>query len=158
MLKLGTEVIDLATGLKGQLTHMQVQTDGVPFYLFQPKGIAKETGQPLDATYISENRVKGGIEIPEPNMYREMLMTDAEDTASGFKGKIIAITLHMSGCVHAVIQPKGFQKNGELIKASDFDILRLKGPKVPVFSDKKKEEIKKKNPSPAPMGRMTPFH
>ena len=95
MLNLGTEVTDTATNLRGQLTHMQIQTDGVPFYLFQPKGLSKETGQPFEATYISYNRIKGGIEIPEPNIYREMLLTDAEDTASGFKGKVIAITLHI---------------------------------------------------------------
>ena len=157
MLKLGTDVIDIATGMKGQLTHMQIQTDGVPFYLFQPKGLVKDTGQPLEANYISENRIKGGIFVEDPELHLDILMSQVEDNASGFKGKVIAITLHINGCVHAVVQPSGVQKNGEIIKACDFDIRRLSGKKIPKLTAKQKAESEKKNPSPAPMRKLTPF-
>jgi len=155
ILELGTKVQDKSTGSEGMLTHFQM-TDDTKHYLFQPKGLNPKSGQPLTATWITANRVIHGkrvnVEIPV-----EMLGTIATDKASGFKGTIIAITLHINGCIHALIQPKGTVKNtGELIEPCDFDVRRLSGRKIPRLTLKQKKASQKRKPSPAGHSPCTP--
>jgi hypothetical protein len=77
------------------------------------------------------------------------------DRASGFKGKAVHLTLHINGCIHALVQPKGpIPKTGDMIEAADFDIRRLSGKNVPKLTEPEMKKSVKKHPSPA---GMTPF-
>ena len=156
LLKLGVPVKDKASGLSGQLTH--VQTDGkVEFYLFQPKGLNPETGSPVDAHWLTADRIKDG-QLTHVTLPLEMIGTYATDTASGFRGIVTYLELHINGCVHAILQPKGtVKKTGNMIKQENFDIRRLKGVKVPkIKSEKELRKSLKKHPSPAPRHDFVP--
>lgn len=149
IIKLGTIVTDTVTELKGMLTHFTKDMGGNQFYLFQPSGLSPETGKPVDTFWIPGNRVKGGlteeVELPEA-----VLGTKVEDIATGFAGIAIGITLHINGCVHVDVKPKGIQKKtGDSFERIDFDIRRMKGEAIKQLSEKEYQESKRKNPSPA---------
>jgi len=155
MFKLNTSVTDKATGIKGRLTHKHVSLSGNESYIFQPKGLNPETLQPLKPEYIAASRIDGGT-LEEDLMPRQILGTEVEDEASGFKGMAIGLTEHTNGCVHVLVQPKGtIPKTGEMIDPADFDIRRLKGKAIPKMTQKAKDESRRTTPSPAglPMGR-----
>lgn len=153
--KLGHLITDSATLLKGMLTHMQIDSGRSRVYSFQPKGVDPETGASSKRTWITEDRIKNGIKVAV-DLPMEVLGTTAYDKASGFKGMITAITLHPSGCVHAVIQPKGTQKNGSVIAAEDFDIRMLSGSKIPKLDEEQFKKETKKKPSPTSLPSVTP--
>lgn len=157
MIKLGTPIKDKATGLDGMLIHMIVQTDGSRFYNFQPRGLNPENGQPVKRKWITADRVIGGIEIPEVDLPLNVLGTQVEDMASGFNGTAIAITLHINGCVHIDVQPKGIQKKtGDAMESHNFDIRLLKGKAIKALSDSERAKSEKENPSPTPMQSHLP--
>lgn len=157
MIKLGTSVKDKASGLKGMLVHMQIQSSRARFYNFQPRGLSPETGAPLKRYWITPDRVIGGVEIVDPPLPILSLGSQAEDTASGFKGTITAITLHINGCIHASICPKGVQpKSGEATDYHDFDMRLLTGPQIPKLNAKQRAASEERNPSPADAGRCGP--
>jgi hypothetical protein len=156
MLKLNTEVRDTSTGQWGRLTHLQVRLGGNVHYLFQPRGLNRKTGQPLEASWIGHARIKGAIEESRDLPF-DVLGTKAEDEASGFKGTVEAITLHTNGCVHLLIQPGGSQpESGAAIEPCDFDIRRLVGPKIPKFTEAARRADEAAKPSPAPFPKCTP--
>jgi len=158
MLKLGTLVKDTVTGLKGMLTHYQMEMLDSNFYHFQPQGLNKKTGEPLHATWVTENRITGGVvETDPPNMRKELLGKKATDAASGFTGTITGLTLHISGCLHAFITPVGLTDSGELKKGHDFDLRRLTGPDIPKWTEKARKADEKKRPSPAPVESFDPL-
>jgi hypothetical protein len=149
MLKLGTPVKDTATGLKGMLVNMQIQLGGNRFYNFQPHGLNPTDGQPIKRIWVTEARVVGGVLIPETDLPVNVLGTHVEDEASGFNGTAVAMTLHISGCVHISVQPNGTQQeNGSPIEDTDFDIRRLKGKAVPKFTEQEREADQRRRPSP----------
>jgi hypothetical protein len=150
MLKLGTEVKDRASGLKGMLTHMVVAGDGSTTYLFQPKGLT-ENGGPVDKFFLDESRIEGGVEVEEPYLYRDILGTQVEDMASGYKGTAIELTLHVNGCVHIGVQAAGKAKNGGRVLAYDFDVKQLKGKAIKPLSEAELVKEKKERPSPIEM-------
>lgn len=156
LLKLGSTVADRATELAGMITHVQIDSSMSPYYNFQPKGLNQETGSPIKGAWITEDRIKGAIFI-EIDIPLDVLGTIATDKASGFKGTVTAITMHISGCLHAVLQPKGNKKDGSAIDAEDFDIRRLKGTKIPKLTEKQVEKQQKKKPSPANVSSITPI-
>lgn len=149
MIELGSMVTEKATGVKGMLTHMQVEINNNRLYLFQPQGINPETGHPVKKIWVVEERLEGGIRIPEPDLPLNVLGTEVTDMATGFTGTAVSLCLHISGCVHIDVQPSGtLAKTGAAIEACDFDIRRLKGNAIPVLT---KEEIRvsqKEKPSP----------
>ncbi len=160
MIKLGTPVKDSASQLDGMVVHMQIQAGGNSFYNFQPKGLSPETGQPLKRFWCAAARIVGGVEVPEPKALtaaRAVLNTEVEDISSGFKGIAIAITLHISGCVHVSVKPPGLQaKSGESIAEDDFDIRLLRGPAIKPLSDEELTESTAKHPSPSAMESCLP--
>jgi len=154
---LGKMVTDKASELEGMLTHAQFSEGGEIAYLFQPKGLNPEDGQPVKSMWlIGENRIKGGTKTDLP-IPLELIGTVATDKATGFKGKIIHLTLHISGCLHALIQPRGHvKKTGAMIEPCDFDIRRLSGRKIPKLTASQLKKSQKKKPSPAPVPRYIP--
>ena len=148
MFKLGEMVKDKALGLKGMLTHFIIQSDGSEWYSFQPKLLNKDTGQPVKSTWLTKDRIIGGKDVPEPELPRKVLGTPVEDKGTGFGGTCTAIKLHINGCVHLDVQPKGLQKNGNPIEAQDFDIRRCTGPMIDPVEKKELEKSKKDKPSP----------
>lgn len=149
MIKLNTDVKDTATGLKGRLTHMLIEHGGTTYYLFQPRGLTTKTREPLDGFWITPQRVKGGVEIPTPELPTEVLGTEVTDDASGFKGIAIGLKLHVNGCVHLDVQAPGLTAEGERIKAQDFDIRRLSGKAIKKMTEQEQAESERKHPSPA---------
>lgn len=126
--KLGTIVQDSITGNKGMLTHLQRETGGELFYLFQPRGLSPKTGEPVDNYFITSARILGGEVIEAPYLGEDIIGTSVEDDATGFKGIASASILHINGCLHIEIQPTGTVKEtGARIKPHEFDIRRLKG-------------------------------
>lgn len=151
MLELNTPVKDKATEMKGMLTHVGWDSDGNKQYLFQPKGLNEKTRLPLDGFWLESSRVVGGVEVSEGQIPRELLNTVATDRASGFKGMVVGLVLHINGCVHAVLKAKGTQEDGEPIKAVDLDIRRLEGDKVPKLTEQERKVSHAEYPGPAPV-------
>lgn len=151
MIKLNLPVQDTANGDIGTLTHFQVEVGLARYYHFQPKGLSPETGEPVKGRWIPEGRVSGGKVVDDPaELDLTLLGKAAKDKVTDFEGSITALTIHINGCLHAQIQPKGSQKNGDYIPPHDFDIRRLVGKGIPVLSDEEQEKSQKKRPSPAP--------
>lgn len=158
LLELGTKVVDSASATNGMLTHAQIGGDDAIAYLFQPEGINPETGQPVKEQWIvGSTRIKYG-KIIDVDMPLDIMGKQVTDKASGFKGEIIHLTLHISGCVHALVQAKGIvKKTGALIEPVDFDIRRLSGKCLPALNETEKKKDIKKKPSPASMPSLTPY-
>jgi hypothetical protein len=148
ILKLGTIVLDSVTGLKGMLTHFNTDMSHNQNYLFQPQKLNPETGQPVDTYWLNSERIPLATEV-EAELPLNLIGTEAEDTASGYKGTVIGLCLHLNGCVHAELKAKGVtKKNNEPIKAIDVDIRRLKGKAIEPMTEKAFEKSKKDKPSP----------
>jgi hypothetical protein len=157
MFKLGGMVNDTATGLLGMLTHYQIEMSHARWYRFQPRGLNPEDGSPVKGIWIASERIDGGEVVPEPDMPLQALRTQVEDIATGFKGTAVAMILHMSGCVHVSIQPKGALKNtGGPVEPHDFDIRRVKGPALKPMSDEEVEKEQARKPSPIETARYQP--
>src|SRR5947209_2604866 len=86
MFKLGGLVTDIASDMKGMITLLEIGMDYTLVYCFQPKGLDKETKEPIKMTWIVPTRVKGGEVVPIPDVPLELLGTQVEDTATGFNG------------------------------------------------------------------------
>jgi hypothetical protein len=155
MIKLGSIVTDVATGLKGMLILYQVSMDGSRQYVMQPEGLDRETCQPVKPIWLVPTRISGGEIIPEPDLSTQILGTQVEDEATGFSGTAIDVLLFMSGCLHVTVQPKGkLDKTGASVQPHDFDILRLKGKAIVPMTEPQKEERKKEKPSPMGIERQ----
>jgi len=150
MYKLGKPMKDKVTGLEGMLTHLQVEGKaGFMIYMFQPRGLNPETKQPVDCFWLTPDRIHGGIEVDEPYLARDVIGTEVEDMASGFRGTAVAAILHINGCLHIDVQPPGVvEKTGAKIKTHNFDIRRLQGERVPLLDDEALEKSKAATPSP----------
>ena len=148
MFRLGSMVTDMATGLAGMATLYQVSMDNSRQYLVQPLRLDPETGGPVQPFWSVPTRLTGDEVVPEIPLPLHILGTEVEDK-TGFKGTAIDLVAFVSGCCHVSIQPKGvLEKSGDLIKARDFDILRLKGPALPTMTEAQEKQAKKERPSP----------
>lgn len=146
--KLGSCTKDTASGLKGTLTVAIVNMHQQVEYLLQPKGTNPEDGKPVKAIWVLDARIDP-VERVEVDFPLEVLGTEAEDEPTGFKGMIVNLILHISGCIHAEIQPKGLlEKTGGPIQPYDFDLRRLKGPGIKKMTEGERQESQKKTPSP----------
>lgn len=149
VLKMGTEALDLATGLTGQVTHWMMGMSENITYFLQPKGLDSE-GQPVGRLYMPVERLKvneedfENIEIPS-----NILGSIVTDDASEFTGMATHLIRHRNGCFHVNIQPKGIvEKTGKPIADHEFDIRGCSGEQIPVLTPAKKKASEKKNPSP----------
>ena len=146
--KLDSPVEDSVTGVSGTLTHATINMDGHVKYIFQPKGLNPSTQTPVDRIFVEPSRIKKG-KLEEVDIPLHYLGEQAEDTTSGFKGTITALIIHLGNCIHAEIKPKGIiESTGATIEAHEFDIRRLKGPKIKPLSEKAKKTSEQKTPSP----------
>lgn len=149
-------VVDVATGLAGMVTHANWSLNHVVQYAFQPSGLSPEDGQPVKRSWMEIERLDGAA--GRPLVYQVLTMDDVplqvlgtqvEDKATGFAGMAISLTLHMSGCVHVIVQPKAVvAKTGAPVESSDFDIRRLKGVAIPELTEEQVDEDRKAKPSP----------
>lgn len=144
---LGSKAKDTVTGLNGIITHLVFLSQNSFQYTFVPEGLNKETNRPLYSHHMEPWRIEGK-EMEDIDVPVELIGTNAEEENSGFKGVIAALTVHVNKCVHAAIQPKELDKEGEPVRDCDFDLRRLKGPAIKKMT---KEELKtshKEKPSP----------
>ena len=157
MIKLGSQVNETATGLPGMVTHLQIEMNQQRYLLFQPRGLNPETGKPVKSMWVVESRVTGGEIVDEPNLPTQVLGTEVEDTASGYCGVATAICLHISGCVHVTVQPKGkLEKTGAAVEACDFDIRRPKGDAIKPMTETERAADQAQKPSPEIVERYQP--
>lgn len=145
--KLGVPVKDNISGVQGILTHLTVSGPTNMEYVFQPKSINPSTGTFADIIFLATERINNGI-LEEVDIPFDVIGTAAEDIATGYKGKIAQLVYHMNGCLHVGLKRPGLNESGNTFPAIEFDIRRLKGPKLKPLSDKKLEDSKKKFPSP----------
>jgi len=151
VLKLGTVCRDEATEQTGTLTHWKCHMDQRIEYLFQPKGLNPENGQPLGKLQLGSERLKTvtGEDFEEVEIPFEILGTTISDKASGFSGMAIAFVRHINGCFHVIIQPPGVIKNtGEPIKVNNFDLRECEGEKITEMTEAELKKSKKDRPSP----------
>jgi len=156
MIELGSIVTDTATGLSGMVTHLQIEMSGAQWLLFQPRGLNPKSLQPVDSIWLIEQRLTGGKRIAMPDLPTHVLGTQVEDEASGFAGMAVALQLHINGCVHVDVQPKGVQDTGAPIKACNFDIRRLKGKAIKPLTKAQLKTSTRAHPSPAPASSYSP--
>lgn len=148
ILNLGKIITDRVVGLKGMLTVLSIDMNQNIHYLFQPAGLNPKTQEPLDVYWITEKRVVGAT-METVALPLNILDTEVEDKATGFKGTAITLYYYLNGCVHIDVKPKGIIKStGESIKVREFDIRRLKGKMIKELSEKELKSSKKENPSP----------
>ncbi|MEY2512023.1 MAG: hypothetical protein QOE26_2786 [Verrucomicrobiota bacterium] len=158
MIKLGSIVKDTASGLTGMLTHLQVEMNGNRYMLFQPHGLNPQTGQPVKVMWGVETRFQGGERVEEPKLPLEVLGTEVEDLASGFKGIATGCCLHITGCVHITVQPQGkLTETGGAVDPVEFDMRRLAGPAIKAMSEKARERDQQRKPSPGRVTRYQPL-
>lgn len=130
------------------LTHMIIGLNLEIAYIYQPKGLNPETGEPVEKIFVHESRIKEGkyeeLEVP---IY--LLNTKAEDIATEFKGTIIELICHLNGCFHVNVKPEGISnKTGNTLTAHEFDIRRMKGDAIKTLNKKEIKESIKQTPSP----------
>lgn len=151
--RLKTSCKDKATELEGSITHWGCDMSGHIRYLFQPRGLDNKTQQPLRSVSLEIERLEG-IEKDDYEDFElpfDMLGTQVEDEASGFKGMAISFLCHPNGCLHVEVQPSGMlEDTGQAIRSGDFDMRQLSGKMVPKMTGEEEKESKKKKPSPAP--------
>ena len=156
MIKLGSKAIDSVTGIKGTVMLFQYNLGGVLWYLLQPKGVNKETGLLFPSIWVNPYRLTDTTIVDEPDLPIEILGTQVEDVPTGFKGTAIGLILHMSGCLHVDIQPRGQLKTGGPLPTMDTDIRRLKGRAITAMTERKKAQDKLEYPSPS--SNVAPCH
>ncbi len=156
ILKLGLMVEESASGIKGMLTHFQIDMSGNKNYQFQPSYLSPETHEPVEPIWVDPKRILGGTEV-EVELPIEVLGTHVEDKATTFAGTAVALVHHINGCNHFAVKPRGIvEKTGNSIRVRDFDIRRLKGEKIPVLSDEEIQKSQKEAPSPADTHEFIP--
>jgi len=157
VIKLGVSVLDKSTNQWGMLTLLQLEQGGNRYYHFQPKGINKKDGLPVSGRWVTEPVIMADLDqfIPDPNIPEGILGSFATDQASGFSGTIVSLRLHINGCFHVSIQSDQIlEETGTVPEATDFDIRRLVGEKIPVFTEQGLKKDREENPSPE---RIRPY-
>lgn len=132
-------------------THLQIQMNGQRNVFFQPHGLSPEIGKPVKGLWVVESRLQFSEVIDDTllDLPLSVLGTEVEDEASGFKGTAVDLMLHINGCVHVCVQPKGrLEKTNALIDACDFDIRRLKGAAIKPLTEIQRATDQTVKPSP----------
>jgi hypothetical protein len=129
-------------------THLSIEMNGNRYYNFQPRGLDTKTKQPLSTMWVVEERLKNGNQVPDEKWPLEVLGTEVEDKASGFKGMAVSMCVHINGCVHFNVQPQGLQESGSPVETANFDYRRLKGVAIKEMNSNELKLSKKTKPSP----------
>lgn len=157
MIRLGSLARETATGLDGMVTHFQIDMDGARHYVFQPRGLSPETGKPLKVLWVNIARLEKIEWVPQPPLPVEVLGTQVEDLASGFKGMAISLLLHLNGCIHIGVQPAGqLEKTNAPIDVCDFDIRRLTGEAIVDLMNQQRYVDQLQKPGPCDVERYQP--
>ncbi len=148
--RLNTVCTDIATGIEGTITHWLYNMSGEITYVLQPKGINSKSGLPVSRLNLELARLKvpakGFEEVDIPN---EILGTEVEDVATGFRGMAVAFIRYINGCFHIVIQPAGLlAENNSPFPKAEFAIQGCKGPKIPELTPEAKKVVDAERPSP----------
>jgi len=158
MIKLTSPCQEKATGLKGRVTHAIIKMDKSVKYLFQPRGINPDDGQPVDKIFVGPERLlfsEKDLELVDIPF--EILGTQVTDKASGFTGMATEFIRYTHGCFHVIIQPKGtLKKTNSPIKHTEFDLRQCEGPMIEKLDAEQLAQSKKKNPSPTNMKSTEP--
>ena len=153
MLRLGTIVKDKVVGIPGMLTTYNIDMEGNEQYVFQPSSINPETGVPTDVHWVVASRITGGVEIDKV-LPVDVLSTQVEDKATGFKGTAVCLYYYMNGCIHFDVKPKGvLEKTKTSIDAQHFDLRRLKGKAIKELTPEEFEKSLTEEPSPERLPR-----
>lgn len=159
-IKLGTVCRDRATDLEGTLTHLIYNMECRAEYLFQPRGINPENGLPVKVIHMETARlIVPDDAFEETEIPVEILGSQVTDKASGFTGMAVALVMHINGCFHIAIQPKGVvEKTQTPIRQTDFDIRQCEGPMIPSLESAELEKSRREKPSPISVDgeRFTP--
>jgi hypothetical protein len=149
LIKLGTPVTDIASGVTGMAIMRQIEMDRSSHVIVQPSKLNEETGDPAPRIVLSEARLRG--EVFEDVKYPfEVLGTEVEDTCTGFKGMATGFLVHQNGCLHVNVQPKGMnKKTGAHINSHEFFLYRLKGDAIPKMDEPAIEREIAQRPSPS---------
>jgi len=152
-MKLGQKTTELLTGLTVTPIVLYVLSkDGLNRRInCQPHGINPKTGEPVETIWTCDEHLKDGP--IEGDLPFHLIGECAEDEATGFNGRISEICLHINGCVHVVITPKGVAENGNAIRSINFDIRRVKGKNIPKFNAQELNKSIKEKPSPTSCSR-----
>lgn len=147
-----TKVTDLATGLKGTITHVSIDMGFVPRYYFQPEGLDPANGNPLDPIFTGIGRFpdveQKMVEIPG-----EVLGTQVTEDTTGITGMCVSLLVHPTECVHYAIQRPGLTKDGKVYDIRDADSRMCSGPAIKQATEEEKKEDIKKKPSPSRLPR-----
>lgn len=150
VIKLGTVCKDKATCLTGTLTHWLINMDQQVTYLFQPKGINPENGQPVGKIRMEQAR----LEIPEDSYEEievpfEIIGSIVTNKASGFSGTAVSFIRHVNGCFHVAIQPRGvLSRTNSPIQQNEFDLRECRGEKIIELTPTEKKRSETTYPSP----------
>ncbi len=150
VLKLGTECRDKATNAEGSVTHWSCNMGLQINYLFQPKGLNPENGQPLGEIGLElERLIFDAEQMEEVEVPIEILGSQVTDKASSFVGMAVSFVRHINGCFHVFIQPSGLlPTTNSIVKKRDFDLRGCVGEKIPVLNAVEQKKSEADNPSP----------
>jgi len=147
---LGTTCKDRATGRQGTVTHWVCNMGKRIDYLFQPKGLNPDDGQPVKKIILEEERlILSNKDFEEVDVPFEILGTNIINPASGFSGTAVEFVRHINGCFHVMIQPSGvLKKTNTPIHKAEFDLRECSGKMITKMNQQQLKESKEKNPSP----------
>lgn len=150
VIKLGSPCRDKATGLKGAVTHWLYDMGHRIDYVFQPKGLNEETGQPVDILVLEAERLEISPKCFElAEIDEDILGSQVTDEMTGFKGMAVGFVRHTHGCFHVQIQPKGrLPKSNDPVKKREFDLRFCTGKKIKKMKPDELEKSTKEKPSP----------
>jgi hypothetical protein len=128
VIKLGTAVTDRASGISGVITLASVDLGCAVRYYLQPRKSSLATGHPAPGLWLSPQRLSSDGRVPTVHLELPLgvLGNFVEDTLSEMKGMVIAIHVHLQGCVHVIIQPAGTTIDDVAIGLYECDYRRIK--------------------------------
>lgn len=131
--KLGDELEDIVSGLKGVCIGICFYATGCTKYLIRSAGI-QATGEINKNNWIDKiflKRIQVDIfclNFPHINKFKFNFYDTLKDTVSNFVGKCVGISVYPTGCIHYSLQAEGFNNEGLTKSWQDFneiDLVRL---------------------------------
>lgn len=166
-LEMGCKAKDAVTNFEGIITSKLTQLRGNVMWGLQPP--LKKAGDSMpESIFVDEHlliRTGDGVSkliLPTDAEVKVKLGEEVEDTITSFAGTITSRVDYSNGCVYFVVDPKGFDKDGNKLKDEKFQHSRLKRTgagvsqtlaAVPAFTD----PATKTKPPGGPMIRVQAF-
>lgn len=152
-LKLCVACRETATGIDGMITHWIMSGDKHIRYLFQPRGINPEDGQPVKRLVVNPERLapidSSELLTEEVDVPFEIIGSIITDDPSGFTGTATGFVRHTNGCFHVFIQPSGrLEKTMTPIAEAEFDLRRCSGEMIPKLTEVERKKSEQDKPSP----------